>query len=162
MNILFFLTPKCDVAYLEEDNTLRQALEKMEFHRYSTIPILTKDGKYYGTMTEGDLLWEIKNNLHMELDYIEKVKVSDIPMKNHYNPVDVNASMEDLMERASQQNFVPVVDDMSHFIGIIRRKELINYLYAHSSLSAQEDDTNSNSVKSDISHIDVDMLRELA
>ena len=69
MNILFFLTPKCDVAYLEEDYTLRQALEKMEFHRYSTIPILTKDGKYYGTMTEGDLLWEIKNDLHMELKF---------------------------------------------------------------------------------------------
>ena len=43
--------------------------------------------------------------------------------------------MEDLMERASKQNFVPVVDDMGHFIGIIRRKELINYLYAHSTLS---------------------------
>ncbi len=160
MNILFFLTPKCDVAYLEEDNTLRQALEKMEFHRYSTIPVLTKDGKYYGTMTEGDLLWEIKNNLHMDLNYIEKVKVSDIPMKNHYSPVDVNASMEDLMERASQQNFVPVVDDMKHFIGIIRRKELINYLYAHSSLSSQESDTLEN--KADNSSSYQDAIRELA
>lgn len=152
MNILFFLTPKCDVAYLEEDFTLRQALEKMEFHRYSTIPILTKDGKYYGTMTEGDLLWEIKNNLNMDLDYIEKVKVSDIPMKNHYNPVFVNATMEDLMERASNQNFVPVVDDMGHFIGIIRRKELINYLYAHSSLSqpAEDSDEDTAAIISDL------------
>ena len=142
MNILFFLTPKCDVAYLEEDYTLRQALEKMEFHRYSTIPILTKDGKYFGTMTEGDLLYEIKNDLNMNINSLEKVRVSDIPMKNHYNPVDVNATMEDLMERASQQNFVPVVDDMGHFIGIIRRKELISYLYAHSSLSLPVDTGN--------------------
>ncbi|MDO5834186.1 MAG: CBS domain-containing protein, partial [Lachnospiraceae bacterium] len=111
MNILFFLTPKCDVAYLEEDYTLRQALEKMEFHRYSTIPVLTKDGKYYGTMTEGDLLWEIKNDLHMDLKDTEKIRVADIPMKNHYEPVKVNASMEDIMKRASRQNFVPVVDD---------------------------------------------------
>ena len=137
MNILFFLTPKCDVAFLEEDNTLRQALEKMEFHRYSTIPVLAKDGSYLGTMTEGDLLWEIKNNLKMNLDYIEKVQVADIPMKTHYAPVDVNASMEDLMERVSNQNFVPVVDDMKHFIGIIRRKEIINYLYANSRLSKE-------------------------
>ena len=134
MNILFFLTPKCDVAYLEEDYTLRQALEKMEFHRYSTIPILTKDGKYYGTMTEGDLLWEIKNDLHMELKDTEKIRVADIPMKNHYEPVKVNASMEDIMKRASRQNFVPVVDDSDHFIGMIRRKELINYLYEHSDI----------------------------
>jgi CBS-domain-containing membrane protein len=135
MNILFFLTPKCDVAFLEENFTLRQALEKMEFHRYSTIPVLDKDGRYIGTMTEGDLLWEIKNNLKMNLDYIEKILVSDIPMKTHYAPVDINASMEDLMERVSNQNFVPVVDDMKHFIGIIRRKEIINYLYANSHLS---------------------------
>ena len=134
MNILFFLTPKCDVAYLEEDYTLRQALEKMEFHRYSTIPVLTKDGKYYGTMTEGDLLWEIKNDLHMELKDMEKIRVTDIPMKNHYEPVRINASMEDLMKRASRQNFVPVVDDSDHFIGMIRRKELINYLYEHSDI----------------------------
>ncbi len=86
-------------------------------------------------MTEGDLLWEIKNNLEMNLDSIEKIQVSDIPMKTHYAPVDVNASMEDLMERVSNQNFVPVLDDMKHFIGIIRRKEIINYLYANSHLS---------------------------
>ena len=90
---------------------------KMEFHRYSTIPVLAKDGSYLGTMTEGDLLWEIKNNLKMNLDYIEKVQVADIPMKTHYAPVDVNASMEDLMERVSNQNFVPVVDD--YYSGMI-------------------------------------------
>ena len=142
MNILFFLTPKGDVAYLEEDYTLRQALEKMEFHRYSTIPVLAKDGSYIGTMTEGDLLWKIKNDLDMKLDSIEKIQVSDIPMKTHYAPVGVNASMEDLMERGSNQNFVPVVDDMQHFIGIIRRREIINYLYANSRLSQTEDISN--------------------
>jgi CBS-domain-containing membrane protein len=132
MNILFFLTPKCDVAYLEEDFTLRQAMEKMEFHRYSTMPVLTKDGCYFGTITEGDLLWELKNQLAMDLKDIEKIKVKDIALKNHYEPVDVNASMEDLMKRAHNQNFVPVIDDMKHFIGMIRRKELIHYLYEHS------------------------------
>ena len=55
-------------------------------------------------------------------------------MKNHYEPVKVNASMEDIMKRASRQNFVPVVDDSDHFIGMIRRKELINYLYEHSDI----------------------------
>ena len=85
-------------------------------------------------MTEGDLLWEIKNDLHMELKDTEKIRVADIPMKNHYEPVKVNASMEDIMKRASRQNFVPVVDDSDHFIGMIRRKELINYLYEHSDI----------------------------
>ena len=29
MNILFFLTPKNEVAYVENDDTLRQVLEKL-------------------------------------------------------------------------------------------------------------------------------------
>ena len=40
MNILFFLTPKKDVAYVFDDDTLRQVIEKMEYHKYSCIPML--------------------------------------------------------------------------------------------------------------------------
>ena len=66
VNILFFLTPKSEVAYIYEDYTMRQALEKMEYHRYSSIPIINKDGKYVGTITEGDLLWTLKNEFSLD------------------------------------------------------------------------------------------------
>ena len=56
MNILFFLTPKEKVSHIFNDDTLRQVVEKMEFHGYSAIPLLDKEGKYIGTITEGDLL----------------------------------------------------------------------------------------------------------
>ena len=56
MNILFFLTPKEEVAYIYENETLRQTLEKMEHRRYSCIPILSMDGKYIGSISEGDLV----------------------------------------------------------------------------------------------------------
>ena len=35
--------------------------------------------------------------------------------------------MQDLVERASRQNFVPVVDDYGTFIGLITRKSIIKY-----------------------------------
>lgn len=60
MNVLFFLTPKSQVAYIYDDFTIRQTLEKMEFHRYSAIPILNRKEGYVGTLTEGDLLWALK------------------------------------------------------------------------------------------------------
>ena len=63
MNILFFLTPKEEVAHVEEDDTLRQVVEKLEYHGYSAIPLLALDGKYIGTVTEGDLLWEMKEKI---------------------------------------------------------------------------------------------------
>lgn len=61
MNILFFLTPKEDVAHVDEDDTMRQVLEKMEHHGYTAIPLLSREGKYIGTITEGDLLWFLKD-----------------------------------------------------------------------------------------------------
>lgn len=35
--------------------------------------------------------------------------------------------MEDLIGKAMEQNFVPVVDDQEHFIGIITRRDIIGY-----------------------------------
>ena len=136
MNILFFLTPKCDVAYVKEEDSLRNTLEKMEFHRYSAIPVLSKDGKFAGTLTEGDLLWEIKNQLNLDLKEAEKVLVKDIPMRKHFEAVGINSSMEGLVARSLTQNFVPVVDDLGHCIGIVKRRDLMDYLYRHADFVA--------------------------
>ena len=60
MNILFFLSPKQDLMYVYDDFTLRQTLEKWENNRYASIPVLNRKGEYVGTLTEGDILWGLK------------------------------------------------------------------------------------------------------
>ena len=131
MNILFFLTPKSDVAYIFEDETLRQTVEKMEHRKFSCIPILNKEGKYTGTISEGDLLWGIKRlNINItDLKQMEDVSIMAIPRRATYKPVHADADMEDLLARAINQNYVPVIDDKGSFIGIITRKEIIKYCY---------------------------------
>ncbi|CZR77816.1 inosine 5'-monophosphate dehydrogenase [Clostridioides difficile] len=129
MNILFFLTPKSEVAYIYEDYTIRQALEKMEYHKYSAIPIISKDGKYVGTITEGDFLWTLKNDLNMDLKGLEDVPVTDINRKMDNSPVSINADIEDLVIKSLNQNFIPVIDDQDTFIGIIKRRDVIGYCY---------------------------------
>lgn len=129
MNILFFLTPKSEVAFIYDDETLRQALEKMEHHKYAAVPIINRMGKYIGTITEGDMLWGIKNQYNLNLRDAEHVSVSSMSRRQDNQPVYVDASMEDLMDKAMNQNFVPVVDDQENFIGIITRKDIIRYCY---------------------------------
>lgn len=129
MNILFFLTPKSDVAFLYDDETLRQALEKMEYHKYSAVPVISRSGKYIGTITEGDMLWGIKNQYDLSLRDSEHISVSAIKRRSDNRPVYVNATMEDLIDKALNQNFVPVVDDRGIFIGIVRRQAIIRYCY---------------------------------
>lgn len=129
MNILFFITPKSEVAYIYDDYTMRQALEKMEYHRYSAIPIINKDGEYVGTITEGDLLWTLKNDFNLNLQLIEDICISDIKRRMDNKPVSINANIEDLISKSMNQNFVPVIDDQNIFIGIIKRRDIIEYCY---------------------------------
>ena len=127
MNVLFYLTPKCDCAYIEDDDTLRQALEKMENRRYSAIPMLNKSGRYVGTLTEGDLLWGIKNKYDLDLKEAEQTPITDIARRRDYMPISVRSDMDDLVRLALNQNFVPVLDDEGKFIGIVTRKDIIKY-----------------------------------
>ena len=128
-SILFFLTPKAMCAYLYDDYTIRQALEKMETAGYTAIPILNRRGEYRGTLTEGDLLWAMKNMCYMDMRQAEARRIMEISRRKDNLPVRVTASMHDLIQRASQQNFIPVVDDYGAFIGIITRKAIIKYCY---------------------------------
>ena len=128
-NVLFFLTPKAMCTYLYDDYTVRQALEKMEVAGYNALPILNRRGEYHGTITEGDLLWAIKNMCNMDMKQAEARRITEISRRKNYLTVKVTTSMHELIGRATQQNFVPVVDDKDTFIGIITRKAIIQYCH---------------------------------
>ena len=113
MNIMFFLKPKSDLAYIYDYHTLRQALEIMEYHKYSCVPILR-------SLKELDL-FNIKE--------AESISIMKIKRRVDYQCVTAESNMEDLIGRAMEQNFVPVIDDQGHFIGIITRRDIIGYCY---------------------------------
>lgn len=128
-NILFFLTPKAMCAYLYDDYTIRQALEKMEQAGFTALPILNKRGEYRGTLTEGDLLWVLKNICYMDMRQAEARRIMEIARRRDHLPVRVTTTMHELVARATSQNFVPVVDDKDTFIGIVTRSAIMKYCY---------------------------------
>ena len=129
MNILFYLVPKSEVMYLYDDYSLRQAMEKMEYHKYSAVPIIYRAGNYVGTLTEGDILWELKDRKLSNLHEAEEIMLRHINRKRDNEPVNVNCNIEDLVMTSMNQNFVPVIDDNGIFIGIVTRKSIIEYCY---------------------------------
>lgn len=101
----------------------------MEHRKFSCIPLLSLDGKYTGTISEGDLLWGMKHMHISDMKDAEGVPIMALPRRATYKPVHADSAMEDLLDRAINQNYVPVVDDHGYFIGIITRKEIIKYCY---------------------------------
>lgn len=131
MNIAYFLLPKSRIAYLYDDFTIRQGLEKMRNRGYTAIPVITREGQYAGTVSEGDFLWRLLSQEDtrrpLSMKELEDLRIRDILNRDAYPPVRITVTMEELVNSAMQQNFIPVVDDLGNFTGIVTRKDIIRY-----------------------------------
>lgn len=132
MNVSFFIQPKNRTSYVYCTDTLRQGLQKMKYYGYMAIPVLDEEEKYVGTITEGDFLWSICDFERREITEIkprvlEKYKIGDLSFRRKYASVRIDVTMDELMEKVMNQNYVPVVDDRGIFIGIVTRKDVISY-----------------------------------
>lgn len=127
MNILFFLIPKSQVAYVKEDDTIRQVTEKMIHHNLTAVPILSADGRYLNTVSEGDLFRFIKNHDNMNYRAAEMTNIMAVSHERKVDAIRYDADINDLFDIAINQNFVPVTDDHGIFIGIITRKAILNH-----------------------------------
>ena len=128
MNVISLLTPKTNVAWLYEDWTIRQGLEKLRFHGYTAIPVLAKDGSYVGTVSEGDFLWCLLDQGSGDIQTQEKQPLRRV-IRPGLNPaVRIDVALEELVERALRQSFIPVVDDRGAFVGIVTRQNIIKRL----------------------------------
>lgn len=129
MNVLFFLTPKSQIKYVDSSMSIRQVLEVIEHYRFTTIPLLSKEGKFIGTITEGDLLFYIKDHPFKNIAEFNNVNIMQVKRNRDYLPINSNHDMSELIATSINENFVPVLDDLGYFIGIVTRKSIINYLY---------------------------------
>lgn len=128
MNVISLVTPKAQVAYLYDDYTIRQGMEKLRARGYTAIPVLARDGRYVGTVSEGDFLWSILDNGDNSLRSQEKRPLKQV-IRPGFNPaVRIDVTLHELLERAMQQSFIPVVDDRGAFVGIVTRQNIIRRL----------------------------------
>ena len=110
-----------------DDFTFRQGLEKMRNRGYTAIPVITRDGRYVGTVSEGDFLWRLLDTNDPTMRKAEELRVRYI-IGNKYPAVRITVTMDTLLESAMNQNFIPVIDDLDRFIGIVTRRDIIGYL----------------------------------
>ena len=128
MNIMRFIIPKSLVEYIYIDSTVRQAVEKMRFHRYVAIPVIDSEGVYRGTLRNDDILKHFLEKGKTDLKEAENVGIDGIIDYAYCKPLAHSAPVEELFELVKEHNFVSVVDDRGCFIGIILRRDVMNYL----------------------------------
>ena len=126
MNIPSLLIPKANVEYLRTKDSIEFALDIFRRNSYSAVPVINSDGIYRGTITEGDFLYYIMDNPEADL---KKVKVRHILREDFYEAVKITASIDKLLIKCLDQNFVPVTDDRDVFVGIVTRKVIFKNIY---------------------------------
>ena len=95
-----------------------------------------------GIVREGDFLWQLMGSLRegeqeISLRDLERLRIRDIVHRDRL-PVSITVSMEELLSSAATQNFVPVVDDLGSFIGIVTRKDILCYFLDQQAAVAPE------------------------
>ncbi len=128
VNILRFVIPKSLVEHITLDSTVRQTLEKMAYHRYTAIPVLDDAGKYVGTVRTDDIFGFFINEGNFDKTAAEDYPVSCVMKEGYPKPISHNTTMSVLIDNVKEHNFVPVVDDRDCFIGIILRRDILNFL----------------------------------
>ena len=124
------------VSYFDEHVTVksRQTLEKFDIHKFSVVPIIDNDGMFVSTISEGDILRYIKNTCNFDVKISEKVRINEIDIYRSYRPLPISTPMNEVVVLALEQNFIPIVDDRGAYIGIIKRKSIIDYLLSKISI----------------------------
>lgn len=128
MNIFRFIIPKSLVEYITDDSTVRQGFEKMRFHRYVAIPVLDGEGRYVGMLRNDDILEYFLSVESVDMKVAERILVGDIVDRSYSRPLYHHSTMEELFELVKEHNSVPVVDDRGCFIGIVLRRDVMNFL----------------------------------
>ncbi|MDP3130420.1 MAG: CBS domain-containing protein [Bacillota bacterium] len=131
MDILAFMKPTREVVTVRVESSLVEALGTMEKYRFTSVPIIDARGYYVGTLSEGDLLWAIKNQLGFDMAKASTFLVGKIKRNRDYEPIPATATIDQLIGKASNENFVPIVDEDNLLIGIVTRKTLLNYFFEH-------------------------------
>ena len=128
MNLFNFFTPKDETFYLQSNSTVRQALEKFDAHKFSVVSLVDENGKFVGTISQGDILRFIKNVFNFDISKAESIKITEVEKYRPYKAINVESSIDEAIVLALDQNFVPIIDDRGIYIGILKRKTILEYL----------------------------------
>ncbi len=126
VNVFMLLTPKASVSFLFSSENAGAALDRLRSFGYTSVPVLEEDGRYAGSVSEGDFLWALYDA--GDIDTFRDMKLKNILSEGRRTTVRADVSIDELVLRVQNQNYVPVLDDRGYFIGIVTRREVIGYL----------------------------------
>jgi len=127
IEVAAFLMPKSEVVWVSASGSVEQALERMKPNGFAAVPILDDEGCYVDTLSTSDLMWFLLGVGSAWRELARATALLTVPRRLNGLVLHVDASLSALINAAIEQSFVSVVDDRGVFIGIVRRRPVIEY-----------------------------------
>jgi predicted transcriptional regulator len=127
MNIATFLTPKSAVVWVSAEGSVAQALERMRPNGFGSVPILDEEGRYLGTLSASDLMWHLLDAGNAWQERARSTSLMVVARARHDSAMSIEAGLPKLLVQLAMQSFVSVVDERGVFIGIVRRRPIIEH-----------------------------------
>lgn len=128
INIAQIMIPKVLTVHICDTDTVRQGMEVFQRYGYTAIPVISEDGKYLGSVTEGDFWRHMCRIGTTDKKAQEHYHIRDIFRPDFCPPLPIDADTEDVVSVGMKQNFIPIVDGRGCLSGIVTRQVLMRYL----------------------------------
>lgn len=130
MNAFKLMIDKSKVKFLYDSTKLEDGLREFQEGGFSAVPVIRKNGEYMGTVCDKDFLklYSEGSQKNGKKQRVKNITIGQI-VRPEWNPaVNISKDINDVLLLSMRQNFVPVVDDMNIFLGIITRRDIIKLL----------------------------------
>jgi CBS-domain-containing membrane protein len=98
---------------------------------YVAVPVLDQEGVYIGTLRNDDIFRYFRDSGSFDYRAAEQDTVTSIIDPSYARPLYHTASFDQIIESVSEHNIVSIVDDRGCFIGMILRRDVLNFLSEH-------------------------------
>ncbi|MDG3131627.1 CBS domain-containing protein [Streptococcus suis] len=122
-----FLTPANKLAVIIDTHNIDHAKLLLSHMTYSRVPVVTEDGRFFGTIGLTEIL------KYQAVNELTDDQLSDdisLIAKTDEATVGVEYDLTEVMRKLVDQSFLPVVGKDMKFIGIITRKSILKAMNA--------------------------------
>lgn len=125
-----FMIPADVVANVQESNNLEHALLVLTKIGYAKIPVLDSDGRFKGLLSLPMITNQMLGLDGIDTSVLGTMTVRDV-MERDVATIKTPYDVEEVLRLLIDRNFLVVVDEKNHFMGIVTRREVmksVNYM----------------------------------
>jgi len=122
-----------ELIHATEDMTLEEALKVLVNHRITGLPVVDRNGRMKGVLSEYDILTQISRAKKMKVETFQQ----RITYSKKVDAIRETTPLKKIVKEFIETKYrrLPVVDKRGKLVGIITRRDLMRVFYYRGRLS---------------------------